>query len=114
MAPVLEILAVPVSNDQYERAVLMADKLVGMAYGLDDCIIGGITDIFGKPAGVLAENLFDWEGSVNCSAVYTLIFRAMFFDFLTDRDSSTITPQVAYEATLDLVQSISGEVRKIG
>jgi hypothetical protein len=105
--PVFEMLETPVDDDQYLAAVATAKILLGKAYGYDDCLIGGITDTLGQKIGEKVAEALDWDGTMDCSAVHTTIFRAVFPDYLEGRDESTITPIVAYHGVLDLNHKLS-------
>ena len=98
---VLEVLTLEVTEEQYEKAKAKADSLVGIFYGIDDCIIGGLHDFIGDSASDIAEH-FDLHETLDCSAVYTTVIREIYPQFLQGHDPCEITPEVAYEATLEV------------
>lgn len=73
--PILVVVEIPVTAQQYKAGIAVSDKLAG---------------------GVEIQPM-------NCSAVYTTVFRAMFPEFLEGQPLSIITPQTAYEATVQLL-----------
>jgi hypothetical protein len=97
--PVLVVVEVPVTSEQYAAGVTTANRLVG----LENYLIGSVTELQGNPLGTELAKYIESEGRLNDSAAYTIIFRAMFPEFLEGHPPSTITPQVAYEATVDLL-----------
>ncbi|MCX7781053.1 MAG: hypothetical protein N2491_09110, partial [Negativicutes bacterium] len=88
---------------RYKAGWRRANSLVGRPYKPDDCDIRGAAAIFGKEFGEELAKCIAIDGTLNSSAVYTLVFRAMFPEFLQGRPLATITPQVAYEATVELL-----------
>lgn len=74
---ILVVVEVPVTARQYDAGIEVSDKLAG---GL---------------------NILP----LNCSTVYTTVFRAMFPEFLEGQPLSIVTPQTAYEATVQLLNN---------
>lgn len=97
--PVLEILNVTVSQVQYEAGLAAAEKLIGVPYGFDDLLIGGLNDMIGEKVGKGLADHLDVKHTLDCSALYTIVFRAMIPSFLEGYEPSMITPRKAYKAT---------------
>ena len=94
-APALQIISLPITEDQRQAVVSKALELVGKPYGVDDCIIGGVHDLLGDAAANLADRLLDNSNTLDCSATQVEIARAVFPDFASGADASTITPEQA-------------------
>ncbi len=98
---VVTVVTVPVTTEQYTKAVAMARSLVGHLYGLDDCLIGAIHDLLGDEAANIVKQI-DAKGTVDCSAVVALIIRCAFPDFMAGHATAEVTPQGAYEEIITL------------
>lgn len=94
-APALQVISFPITEEQRQAVVSKALELVGKAYGVDDCIIGGIHDLLGDAAAGVADRLLDNGNTLDCSATQVEIARAAFPDFASGTDASTITPEQA-------------------
>lgn len=94
-APALQVISIPITEDQRQTVVAKALELVGKPYGVDDCIIGGVHDLLGDTAAGLTDRLLDNSNTLDCSATQVEIARAAFPDFAEGADASTITPEQA-------------------
>lgn len=94
-ASALQVISLPITEDQRQAVVAKALELVGKPYGIDDCVIGGVHDLLGDAAANLADLLLDNGNTLDCSATQVKITRAAFPDFAADTDASTITPEQA-------------------
>lgn len=74
-AQILVVVEIPVTAQQYDAGIAVSDKLAG-----------GLAIL-----------------PLNCSTVYTTVFRAMFPEFMEGQPLSIVTPQTAYEATVQLL-----------
>ena len=93
--PVLEEIEFEITDEQMDKAAEVAKRLIGLEYGLDDCAIGGIHDLLGHDiASFLCAHL-DLKKTVDCSAVLTLIFRAVFPEFMEGENPAEVTPEQA-------------------
>lgn len=90
---VLEVHSLPISEAQRQAVVSRAFKLVGHAYGVDDCIIGGVHDVLGDKLAGLVDRVLDDHDTLNCSGTQTELVRAAFPDYAQGIDASTITPE---------------------
>lgn len=88
-----EIISFVVSDEKYQEMYLMARQQLNKWYGLDDCLIGGLHDLFDYHFDHL-----DNENTIDCSALGTIIARVLFANLLDNEDESLITPERLYEA----------------
>jgi hypothetical protein len=93
------------TQEQHELMEVEAKRILegGYWYGLNDCLAGGARDVFGDKVGQeVAEHLCYGFGerTMDCSEVYVRIIRAAFPDFMCGVDANMITPEAAYQATL--------------
>jgi len=73
-----------------------ARKLLGSFYGYIDCVNGGIETLFGK------QLKGDGTITMDCSETWTRILRAGGLNILSDLEADCITPQMLYEALVNL------------
>lgn len=99
---VLTKIELNVTDEQYNRAYEKANALVGLFYGLDDCLIGGIRDVFGDKYSDIIKRVNN-QDTIDCSATYTTVMRDIYPEFIQGQDPCEITPEVAYRATIDLI-----------
>lgn len=105
-APALQVISLPISEEQRQAVVTKALELVGKSYGVDDCIIGGVHDLLGDAAGGVADRLLDNGNTLDCSATQVEIARAAFPDFAGGSDASTITPEQARQFALEYAERL--------
>lgn len=105
-ASALQVISIPISEDQRQAVVSKAMELVGKPYGVDDCIIGGVHDLLGDAAANLADRLLDNSNTLDCSATQVEIARVAFPDFASSADTSTITPEQARQVALEYAERL--------
>lgn len=103
---VLQVVSLPISEEQRQAVVKRAFELVGKAYGVDDCVIGGARDVLGDKVAELLDQVIDNHDTYNCSATQTELIRAAFPDFALGHDPSKITPEQARILVLEFAQQM--------
>lgn len=101
----IQIISLPITEEQRRAVVKRALELVGKAYGIDDCLIAGANDVFG---GRIAEILdcMNNDDTYNCSGAQTEIIRAAFPKYAQGVNSSRITPEKARLMVLELTKGL--------
>lgn len=89
---ILKIIRIPVEEANYPSIINMADRLVGSKYGIDDCIIGGATDLFGDAVGDELAATIDIPDTMDCSALSTIIIRCEYPFYASAKKPSEVTP----------------------
>ena len=99
---ILKIVRIPVEEDNYQCIIDTANKLVGGKYGLDDCIIGGATDLFGDDVGEQLAATIDVPGTLDCSALATVMIRCEYPFYASARKPSEVTPEFTNKEICDI------------
>ena len=100
---VLQIISLPITEEQRQAVVEKAFELLGKLYGVDDCIEGGIEDIgnriqegLGDAVADFVHEIIDIPETFDCSHDQIELVRAAFPDFAPDiKDSARVTPEHA-------------------
>jgi len=103
---VKEVFTIYVTNAQYAKAKATAELMLGTKYGWDDCVIGGIHDLFGDDV----SNKVKWmnfKNTIDCSAFSTTVLREIFPEFLADENPCEITPETEEQAMEELANDQS-------
>ena len=90
---------VMVTPEQHEAIEQMAFDLTSKLYGFNDCIQGGMRELFGFSKK--EEDLLEEEKSVNCSASLVYMIREAFPDFMDGEIAEASTPEVVRRAVLE-------------
>ena len=108
---IMQVISIPITEEQRLSVVERAFELVGKDYGEDDCIIGGAKDVFGDEVADFLNRHIDKQDSYNCSGTQTELVRAAFPDYALGHDVSKITPEQGRILALDLQGRLSrGEI----
>ena len=91
------ILSYNVSDEVYDKCLATAKNYIGTAYGLDDCLIGGLRDFFDVDASAL-----DINDTTDCSALGVIVARVVFPDLLSNTQPCEVTPERLYRALKEL------------
>lgn len=91
-----EVIELTVTDEQYLAMEQSAIRLIGKFYGFDDCIVGGLHDIFGDIISQNVGRVIDFDGSIDCSATVTTILRDGGFNLFPGEMVSQITPNDLY------------------
>lgn len=94
-----QVISFPLTLEQLHACHAVTDKILGQGYDLDDCVIGGIHDLFGDDVYELAEAL-DNPKTKDCSAVATMYARVIFPFLFLGEEVCAITPEVLRTALL--------------
>ena len=89
---------VQVTPEQHEDIEQMAFDLTSKLYGFNDCIQGGMRELFGFSKK--EEDLLEEEKSVNCSASLCYLLRAAFSDFMAGENAESTTPEMVRKAVI--------------
>jgi hypothetical protein len=95
-----QIISLPISEVQRQAIVSRVFELVGRQYGVDDCIVSGLHDLFGEQAAALADRFLDAEDTIQCSGAQVYFVRAAFPDFAGDHPENYFTPEQARQCAI--------------
>ena len=105
---IMQIVSLPISEEQRLAVVQKAFELAGKKYGIDDCIIGSARDVLGDHAADVIDRLIDNLDTYNCSSMQTELAKAAFPEYALGIDTSRITPEQARIMALDFQHQLSG------
>jgi hypothetical protein len=99
--PIKQVISLPISEEQRQAVVDKVLELVGTQYGVDDCIVSGLHDVFGEHAAAIADQLLDSDDTIQCSGAQVYFARAAFPDFAGDCPDNHFTPERARQCALE-------------
>lgn len=95
-----QVISLSISEEQRQAVTSKVFELVGTQYGVDDCIISGLHDLFGEYAAALADELINAEHTIQCSGAQVEFARAAFPDFAEGYPANYLTPEQARQIAL--------------
>lgn len=101
-----QVISLPITEDQRKKVVDKVLSVVGTPYGVDDCIIGGINQIFGEDAAIIANHVLGNESTIDCSGSQINFVREAFPDFAGDIPANFVTPEQARKYSIEYAEKM--------
>ncbi|MBP2635569.1 MAG: Permuted papain-like amidase enzyme, YaeF/YiiX, family [Firmicutes bacterium] len=95
-----QVSSLPISEEQRQAVVNKVFDLVGTQYGVDDCIVSGLHDIFGDHAAALVDQLLNSEHTIQCSGAQVELVRVAFPDFAGECPGNYFTPEQSRQCAI--------------
>ncbi len=97
----LQIIKLPIAEEQRRAVALKAISMAGMQYGKDDCVVSAIRDRWGLRAAEFVACIIDNPQTIQCSGLQVDLTRAAYQDFAGTDPAPFYTPEHARQHAVE-------------